>query len=105
MIWAHNVCCPMEVGVPSTWCTLYINLWTFYCIEVRARSELTRLVLQYDATYITFSLLTILSVLVQVPHDHILDDTVLFSWSSSNAVKLETLHNLKNRQKFVTITV
>jgi hypothetical protein len=25
MLWSHSVCCPMEVGVPSTWCTLYLT--------------------------------------------------------------------------------
>jgi hypothetical protein len=42
------------------------------------RNLMCRMLL-YDVTYITFSFLTILSVLIQVPHDHILDDTELFS--------------------------
>ena len=41
--------------------------------------NLTRRMLLYDVTYITFSFLTMLSVLVQVPHDHIPDDTELSS--------------------------
>jgi hypothetical protein len=41
--------------------------------------NLTRLMLLYDATDIAFSLLTILSVVVQVPHGCSPDDIWLFS--------------------------
>ena len=49
----------------------YTNLSSFYCIEARARGNLTRnltrLMLLYNATDIAFPLLTTPSELTQVP--------------------------------------
>jgi len=72
------------------------HLSSFYCIEARARGNLTCFMLLYNATNIAFSLLTTPSVLTQVPPRQESGRYWAISMSSSNAIKLQTLH--KNGQ-------